>query len=46
MVTETTEPFPGIKLDSVTRNKILTNATKVIDKGEDGVPYTKLQKIY
>lgn len=44
MVTETTEPFPGIKLDSVTRNKILTNATKVIDKGEDGVPYTKLQK--
>lgn len=43
-VIKTEEPFEGIKIDKVTRNKVLDNIMKPTVKGEDGQYYTKLQE--
>lgn len=40
----TTEPFPGLTVDAITRKKILDNATKLVEKGADGTLYTPMQQ--
>ena len=41
---ETDEPFEGVKLDKVTKKKILDTLNKAVYKDENGNVYNKIQK--
>lgn len=43
-ILETEEPFEGVKLDKVTRQKVYDNITKPVYKDSDGNYYTAIQK--
>jgi hypothetical protein len=43
-INDTVEPFDGLKVDPLTKKKILDNATKIVEKDSEGNVYTSIQK--